>query len=278
MELIAALETAKELRSDIYISSYNLKRAFDSVDRKLLLFAWIRLGIPLEVALYLVSMDVDAMMAVQSPLAVVTHNKYGIAGLEHFNLCFHPQQGTAQGGVDSSLIFAAFLDILVCAIDSTSSIESSFYMSDIDGTLQPSEPIAYVDDLICIQGTSSGLQRTADIVSGFCSIFHLQLNIKKFRAFAIYWGNPREMTSSMLIHTSEWIPTVVPLQHNGIMEHLGVEWDMDITNETMFAKTVDNLNKAINHILSSKAESNIKLSVLRVSLLDQLVYKTKFAP
>ena len=62
------------------------------------------------------------------------------------------------------------------------------------------------------------------------------------------------------------------------MEHLGVEWNMDLTNETMFTKTVDNLNKAIRHIHASTAESSIKLTVLRVSLLNQLIYETKFAP
>ena len=34
LEFAAALETAKENRSQIYISSYDFKRAYDSVQRK----------------------------------------------------------------------------------------------------------------------------------------------------------------------------------------------------------------------------------------------------
>ena len=79
---------------------------------------------------------------------------------------FQPQQGTAQGGVDSSLIFTAFLDILLCAIQLGSKHSSSFYISDIDGNLFSSEPIAYVDDLICTTGSAQGIQEVADISHG----------------------------------------------------------------------------------------------------------------
>ena len=100
-------------------------------------------------------------------------------------LTFHPELGTAQGGVDSSLVFASFMDILITAIDVATRPEDTFYISDIDGNLQPTQPIGFVDDLICVQGTERGLQRTADIVSAFASMFNLTLNTTKFRAFAV---------------------------------------------------------------------------------------------
>ena len=41
LEFAITLETAKELNSEIYISSWDIRRAFDSVDRRLLLFTWV---------------------------------------------------------------------------------------------------------------------------------------------------------------------------------------------------------------------------------------------
>ena len=52
LEFAATLETAKELKSEVFISSWDLKRAFDSVDRRLLVFAWERLGVPSSLAHY----------------------------------------------------------------------------------------------------------------------------------------------------------------------------------------------------------------------------------
>ena len=52
LEFAAGLETAKELKTDIYISSWDIKRAYDSVQRKFLLFSWIRIGVPRELAIH----------------------------------------------------------------------------------------------------------------------------------------------------------------------------------------------------------------------------------
>jgi hypothetical protein len=53
LEFAATLETAKELKTEVFISSWDLKRAFDSVDRRLLIFSWERLGVPSQLAQFL---------------------------------------------------------------------------------------------------------------------------------------------------------------------------------------------------------------------------------
>ena len=51
-----------------------------------------RIGIPTEFVEYLVSMDKEAMMVVQTPLAVATHNasEYGTDELEQMGIAFNP--------------------------------------------------------------------------------------------------------------------------------------------------------------------------------------------
>ena len=51
------LETAKEMTADLYLSSRDIKRAFDQVPKQLLISSWIRLGVPPDVAEYLVGID-----------------------------------------------------------------------------------------------------------------------------------------------------------------------------------------------------------------------------
>ena len=116
LEFAATLETAKELRTEVFISSWDLRRAFDSVDRRLLVFSWERLGVPSQLAQYLVDMDKDSKMVVNTSFASVIHQLLGKKGLTDHNAAFSPGRGTAQGGVDSTAAYSAFTDILLCAL------------------------------------------------------------------------------------------------------------------------------------------------------------------
>ena len=116
LEFAATLETAKELKSEVFISSWDLNRAFDSVDRRLLVFAWERLGVPSSLAHYLVEMDEDSKMVVRTPFASLIQQMAGKEGLADKEAAFAPGRGTAQGGVDSTAAYSAFTDILLCAL------------------------------------------------------------------------------------------------------------------------------------------------------------------
>ena len=55
--LINALETAREWGSSVYISSWDVQRAFDSISREYQIAALVRVGIPVTTAEYLINMD-----------------------------------------------------------------------------------------------------------------------------------------------------------------------------------------------------------------------------
>ena len=66
---INALEDAKELDQDLHRTSYDLKKAFDSVSKSLILLAWQRLGVPVEVARWLTAMDIGGTTIIKTPYA-----------------------------------------------------------------------------------------------------------------------------------------------------------------------------------------------------------------
>ena len=51
------MKTKKEMQCDLYMSSWDIKRAFDKVPMQLFIFAWMRLDDPPGVAEYLVNID-----------------------------------------------------------------------------------------------------------------------------------------------------------------------------------------------------------------------------
>ena len=85
LEFAATLETAKELKAEVFISSWDLKRAFDSVDRRLLIFSWVRLGVPTQLAQFL---DQDSKMVVRRPVASVLQQLSGKEGLSEKGATF----------------------------------------------------------------------------------------------------------------------------------------------------------------------------------------------
>jgi len=199
-----------------------VKQAFDSVARGILLFSWIRLGVPEDVAQYLLDLDISAEMVIKTPLSVLVENEYGYDGLKQHNFTFHPQQGTPQGGNEASLGYIGFSDILLTALSLTDT--QDYPHLQLNDALTDTKPNAYVDDLNSVSSTLEGLQAKANVVSAFCCFFGIALNTKKFRAFHVNWGNHhgQATSTSIDIHLSGWSPVSVPLATDGSITHLGI--------------------------------------------------------
>ena len=59
LQLINALEQARESCAQIFLSSWDMKRAFDSVAKNVLAASWIRLGVPHDIAMWLTNLDTN---------------------------------------------------------------------------------------------------------------------------------------------------------------------------------------------------------------------------
>ena len=230
LALMNVLETAKEWKADVFLSSWDITKAFDRVPVQAQIWAYVRLGIPSTVAEYLVAFDQDCKAVVWTPLACQAWKRNRYDGL--VDLGYSPQVGMAQGNVDSTDKWAAFFDPLLCALDMVD--EGHFYYQSEGGDSRPAEDTAAADDLVSFAGTHRALQAKADIVSGFCLIFGLEIAVKKkLRCFHLSWGNgERDAPDHILIHLQGWTPHPVPLQRDGLMKHLGVRWDMSVDNDT----------------------------------------------
>ena len=80
----------------------------------------------------------------------------------------------------------------------------------------------------------------------------------------------------MTIYTKGWIPSIVPLQHDGTMTHLGVDWDMSLHNTNMFEKVKQRTITALDLVINSSHSATVRIAAIQISLMNQLVYETKF--
>jgi hypothetical protein len=184
------LETAKEWRSSLYMTSWDFKRAFDTVPKALLVHAWVRAGVNPRAAEYMVSMDEGPYTVVRSPLALSR------CGLSHHpgelaDLAFQPECGTSQGDVQSPLNWVAVYDILLYALRRVGERNEAgrFYTQSRDMVNRWVGESSFADDLVSFAGTREHLQDKADVVSAFAVICGMTLSAEKFRGFALHWGN-----------------------------------------------------------------------------------------
>ena len=271
-ELSATLETAKRCRSQVYLTSWDVRRAFDSVARGILLFSWTRLGVPEDIAQYLISLDTEAVMVVKTPLSLLINHELGYQGLLANGLTFHPEQGTPQGGNEASLGYIGFSDILLRALTLTDT--SDYLTLDIYDHLHHTQPNAYVDDLNSVSATLTGLQKKADIVSAFCSIFCIELNASKFRAFHINWGNSHGQpdSSTICIHADDWNPVEVTLATDGSLTHLGLTRDCDLSDIIQFNELYTRTSDALHRLTSSSVSVAAKLMILNTVIYPRIRY------
>lgn len=106
-ETLALMMTAKAAYCKMYMSSWDVRRAFDSVAKFVLRFSLIRLGVPEQLAEYISSMDREAVMYIKSPLAILVHQEGGTDALDALRMGFRPERGTTQGAGESPLLYMA---------------------------------------------------------------------------------------------------------------------------------------------------------------------------
>ena len=129
LDMVNALETSSDFSSDLFVGSWDWKRAFDTVPKQLLVWSWIRLGVPEELAQYMVEQDIGGVTVVRSPLASATLAKRGREAVIAKGLHFEAERGVGQGDVVSPSNWIAFYDILLEALHLHTRDSDSFFTS-----------------------------------------------------------------------------------------------------------------------------------------------------
>ena len=194
IQIINAFEQARETCADLWVSSWDVKRAFDSVGRNVQIAVWLRLGVPLDIARYLALIDAEGLTVVRTPLAQEMWHKRQYNAFDtttdwsaplppcNPHSCLDPplaypcERGTGQGDVPSTLQWNGFYDILLTALDSVKT--GRFYtQSTLHHKHLPDN--AFADDTLSFAADHHTLQEKANIVSAFSIVFGTDLRDDK---------------------------------------------------------------------------------------------------
>jgi hypothetical protein len=105
--LVHALEHANETHTACLVSSWDIRRAFNSISKPALQMVWTRLGVPTGWVSFLIQLDIEGTTSVQLPVLQFAHEKADQAGLSCLHalgatdILFPAERGVPQGDVAS---------------------------------------------------------------------------------------------------------------------------------------------------------------------------------
>jgi hypothetical protein len=262
---INGIEDAEELDLELHRSSYDLKKAFDTTSKPLMLLAWQRLGVPADIAHWLTEMDVGGTTVVKTPFAqymwqilkyhsVDTQGPYPpghLSTTEDSTLLssFDALRGTGQGDVTSPTCWVAVMDILLTALRQHDLLVCSTRYRGNGHHMYNSEETSYADDLESLCSSPGELQAKADIVSAFCILAGLQLSHGKLRRVMqahIPDGTP---STPLTVHVYPWDPKLVTVNTSEATEYLGGIYDVVNNGKSTLKLILDTAQRHCNAIL-----------------------------
>ncbi|OXE35816.1 MAG: hypothetical protein CGW95_11575, partial [Phenylobacterium zucineum] len=280
VEFINAREHAEEHHLPLYTSSWDIRRAFDSVSKSVMEFSWLRLGVPKHVASWLAHMDDDGATVIRSPWALSCWHKQKYAGFTDTlggrqPATFTRIRGTPQGDVSSPHNWAAIFDIAARALEKgRDPTHTAMAPGALNTMYQVGDP-GYADDLASLTATLEGLQRTADIMSAFAILLDLELSIAKLRVgvFNSCSAKPEFIT----VHTSGWTPHTLQLKTTGTIKLLGVLFDLDGQQKTQKVLTHQRLLRACTIMASQRSVDSVALTAT-ISAMTRASYTATHSP
>ena len=271
--LISLFETARQSNSSLFISSWDITRAFDSLGRETVVMAMLRMHVPRGLVNYITSQDGYGRVYVRTPGNYEKHTK----GAES-SLCledgFITGKGVGQGDIPSPLLWAAAFDTLLCALRY---LNSKFALVDLDYNSHKSADVCYADDLISAEVSLMDLQEKADIVSGWCLIMGVKISHAKFRTFGMQWGTKRKVTGKLIIHTEGWTEVLVDVRSDGVLTHLSVVWNTDYNNKELWKTIVDRIEDLGWRIARTWVRPGDKIMAMNYCLKTDICYRMQFA-
>ncbi|OXE37212.1 MAG: hypothetical protein CGW95_02890, partial [Phenylobacterium zucineum] len=284
LQFINAREHSEATNTPLFTSSWDIRRAFDSVPRSAMELSWTRLGVPPAIATWIAHMDIGGSTAIRSPWALHTWTNYGYAGFaSDTNLdkpaTFTRGMGTPQGDVSSPHNWVAFFDPLFAALDKASaqSQDCNFMIPRRGWSPYPAGDIAFADDLTSTAASLQGLQIKADVVSAFTSLFGLTISAEKLRV-ALFSATPDTSTPMHLtIHGPGWSPVHVEVRLRGTTRMLGVTFDIVGPQTTQLRLTKARLGRSCAALQAQRNSDHVLLATSS-TLLPRALYTALFLP
>ena len=275
---INCLEHAKHSGTPLFLSSWDIRRAFDSVSKEAMDASWRRLGVPGTTAHWIAHLDDQGPTAVRSPWALEAWRTAGYQGLGQTISTARPstfvrERGTPQGDVSSPHAWTAFFDIALRALAMTDP-SLHFQMPTAREDSAPVSDLGYADDLVSLSSSLAGLQLKADIMSAFALLFDLTISAPKLRAACLgsIPSNPL-----LVIHGPGWTPTTIPVRTQGSITILGLTIDIGANQTTQPQLTRAHLTQAAT-ILGHQRVADTTALVTSISTMAKAAYTSQFLP
>ena len=271
--LIDLFETARNSNSSLYISSWDIVRAFDSLGRETVVMALLRMHVPRILVNYVTSQDGYGRVYVRTPLNYKKHTEGSVSQLRVED-GFKTGKGVGQGDGPSPLLWAAAFDTLLCALKF---LNTRFAIMDLDHNSHVATDVCYADDLISGEVSLCDLQLKADVVSGWAIIMGVKISHAKFRTFGMDWGTKRKATGKLIIHIEGWAEVLVDVRSDGILTHLGIVWNTDYKNKELWTSIQTKIENLGWQIARTWVRAGDKLLAMQYCLNQDICYRLQFA-
>ena len=175
IQLTNILEEANEGCHVIDLTTWDITKAFDSVGRTLQAISWLRMGVPLEIAMWFVNLDHGGFFIVKSPWAmhhlsdISSSSPSGLVIQRARLLGFKAKRGFTQGDVLSTTGWVGFFDILLRALEALPNIGKFYYRGE-GLELHSQEAMAYADDLVTVAANRAQTDAFSKIICGFMAM------------------------------------------------------------------------------------------------------------
>lgn len=261
--MINALEDTRVNENKMFFSSWDFTKAFDSVTPFFKELAYLRLGVPRDVAVWMDKLDSAGHTIVKTPQASSelaewvrsrdNHRPVHIRG-------FAPGKGMGQGDGSSALLWDAFLDVLLKAMEVQSSISDSILIPGYD-QCESLSSTTFADDIVAPKPTLEALRREGRLVCAFSILTGVSISEAKLRAFLIdrrICKSAGRHEPTLDVHKFSGrdghITCPVPLKRNGAFKHLGCIHDLDGSGRTQLRETLKYL-AGIKELCMAKARA-----------------------
>ena len=251
----------------LFITFWDIRRAFDSIPKWIQRLAWARLGISEEDLEWFLGLDATGLITVRTPYQqhrMTPSNGHQILSggkmLHPHKNSFHPDRGIGQGDTPSTLIiFIAVFDIMLTLLE----------------TSETGDAHAYADDLAHLAKTLAAQQRQADLVCGFAAYTGIEISVQKVEAISVF--NSRIMYDTPHLTLHDWAWTEHRIQHCFWTRYLGLFLDNQASLKH-FEKASAQLSNLCHTLRRKLAPPDVKHLVYTLSVKAQIRYPAGLAP
>jgi exonuclease III len=291
LQVINAQEEAEESGTELHGSSWDIKRAFDSVPKAVLVMSWERLGVPSEVANYIVDLDRNCLTIPLTPHAQHIRQTEGMNAFNTNNSTSNSAQGflgvtgTSQGDTPSPSNWTATYDIPMRALEQAQSFP---FLVRTDIKIEDSQDMSFADDILSLASRKEGLQDKAEVMSASSIIMGITFAIPKLRTSAITWGQEPSGYANedyhIQVYDRDWNPIQIPVVYankeveDQSFRYLGVHTDFKNRFQQQFKILKEQVEDAAITARHRLASPDTITMAIKLSLHRKISFPGKFSP